>query len=135
MREEAERLKERTMRFALDYRASCRARSHTEFAAKIGVVAEEADESQGWLEFIEAAKLIVSAEVTHLVGESGELVAIFSASSGQLGTISEAALRSTRSAEAINSPIHQFNYPITRLSNYPIQKRVTATIAPASTTS
>jgi four helix bundle protein len=113
MSEEAERLKDRTMRFALDvcaliklpphfepgptvrhqlakaatsvafnYRASCRARSHTEFTAKIGLVAEEADESQGWLEFIEAAKLIVSTEVTRLVGESGELVAIFSASVG-----------------------------------------------------
>ena len=113
MSETAERLKERTMRFALDvcelikhlpqsepgptvrrqlakaatsvafnYRASCRARTHTEFTAKIGLVAEEADESQGWLEFIEAAKLIVSTEVKRLVGESGELVAIFSASVG-----------------------------------------------------
>ena len=114
MSEVAERLKERTMRFALDvcelikglspaepgptvrrrqlakaatsvafnYRASCRARSHAEFTAKIGIVAEEADESQGWLEFIEAAKLIVSNDLTRLVGESGELAAIFSASAG-----------------------------------------------------
>jgi|SRR5438132_1083925 len=113
MSEEAERLKERTMRFALDvchlikhlpqsepgptirrqlakaatsvafnYRASCRARSHIEFTAKIGVVAEEADESQGWLEFIEGSRLIGSTELTRLVGESCELVAIFSASVG-----------------------------------------------------
>src|SRR3954463_10417048 len=113
MSEEPERLKERTMRFALDvcglikhlpssepgpivrrqlakaatsvafnYRASCRARSHTEFTAKIGLVSEEADESQGWLEFVEGAKLIASSDLTRLVGESSELVAIFSASVG-----------------------------------------------------
>jgi four helix bundle protein len=113
MSEAAERLKERTTRFALDvcelikrlpeaepgptvqrqlakaatsvafnYRASCRARSHAEFTARIGIVAEEADESQGWLEFIEAAKLVVSTEVTRLVAESHELTAIFSASVG-----------------------------------------------------
>jgi four helix bundle protein len=67
---------------AFNYRSSCRARSHTEFTARIGVVAEEADESQGWLEFIEASKLIVSSEVTRLVRESTELAAIFSASVG-----------------------------------------------------
>jgi len=113
MSEESERLKERTMRFALDvcalikhlppsepgpivrrqlakaatsvafnYRASCRARSHAEFTSKIGLVSEEADESQGWLEFVEAAKLTASSELARLVGESSELVAIFSASVG-----------------------------------------------------
>jgi four helix bundle protein len=34
---------------AFNYRSSCRARSHTEFTSKMGVVAEESDESQGWL--------------------------------------------------------------------------------------
>ena len=48
---------------AFNYRASCRARSHAEYTAKIGVVAEEADESLGWLEFVEAAKLLASAEL------------------------------------------------------------------------
>jgi four helix bundle protein len=33
-----------------NYRAARRARSHAEFTAKIGVVAEEADESAYWLE-------------------------------------------------------------------------------------
>ena len=32
-----------------NYRATCRARSPEEFIAKIGVAAEEADESKGWL--------------------------------------------------------------------------------------
>jgi len=110
---QAEELKARTMRFALDicklikhlptdepgptakrqlakastsvalnYRASCRARSHAEFTAKIGLVAEESDESQGWLEFIEASGLIEGDELQRLYQESTELSAIFSASVG-----------------------------------------------------
>ncbi|HVH29360.1 MAG TPA: four helix bundle protein [Vicinamibacterales bacterium] len=67
---------------AFNYRASCRARSHTEFTAKIGIVAEEADESQGWLEFIEAGELMESTELPRLLAESRELTAIFSAAAG-----------------------------------------------------
>ena len=65
---------------AFNYRASCRARSHKEFTARLGLVAEEADESQGWLEFIEAGALLSSADLARLVDESRQLTAIFSAS-------------------------------------------------------
>jgi four helix bundle protein len=113
MSEQAELLKARTMRFALDvcalirdlpmlepgptvrrqlakaatsvainYRASCRARSHDEFTAKIGIVSEEADESQGWLEFIHGAELVRTRESARLMAEATELCAIFSASFG-----------------------------------------------------
>ena len=68
---------------AFNYRASCRARSHAEFTAKTGLVAEEADESQGWLEFIEAAKLIASGDVARLLAEATELTKIVSASYGK----------------------------------------------------
>ena len=37
---------------AANYRAACRARSKAEFVAKMGVVLEEADETQLWLELI-----------------------------------------------------------------------------------
>jgi four helix bundle protein len=68
---------------AFNYRASCRARSHDEFTAKIGLVAEEADEAQGWLEFIEAGGFInESTKLGRLLDESRELAAIFSASVG-----------------------------------------------------
>jgi len=67
---------------AFNYRASCRARSHKEFTSKIGVVAEEADEAQGWLEFIEAATLIYDPSLKRLVIESTELTKIASASYG-----------------------------------------------------
>jgi len=67
---------------AFNYRASCRARSHAEFTSKIGLVAEEADETQDWLEFIEAGELIASPELTRLLNEATELSAIMSASAG-----------------------------------------------------
>ena len=67
---------------AFNYRSSCRARSHAEFTARLGIVVEEADESQGWLDFIQASRLIVSAEVGRLHQEATELTAMFSASVG-----------------------------------------------------
>jgi four helix bundle protein len=62
---------------AANYRAACRARSKTEFVAKMGVVLEEADETQLWLELITDAKLLPSKQVQSLLTEAGELVAIF----------------------------------------------------------
>jgi len=67
---------------AFNYRAACRGRSHAEYTAKIGIVAEESDETLGWLEFISAANLIAPAKVAELLQESKELCAIFSASYG-----------------------------------------------------
>lgn len=67
---------------AFNYRASCRARSHAEFTAKLGTVVEEADETFGWLEFIEAASLLHVSELSRLIGEADEITAIMSASYG-----------------------------------------------------
>ena len=66
----------------MNYRASCRARSHAEFTAKIGVVAEEADESASWLDMIAEARLLKSDLPPRLQKEGHELEAIFSASAG-----------------------------------------------------
>ncbi len=65
---------------AANYRAACRGRSRREFAAKIGVVLEEADESQFWLERGEARNLGRSNLRARLLQESTELTAIFTAS-------------------------------------------------------
>jgi len=46
------------------------------------VVAEEADESQGWLEFVEAAELLKSSILTALIAEASELAAIMSTAYG-----------------------------------------------------
>jgi four helix bundle protein len=65
---------------AANYRAACRARSKVEFIAKMGVVLEEADETQLWLELIIEAKLVPAKRVQPLLDEASELVAIFVAS-------------------------------------------------------
>ena len=67
---------------AFNYRAACRGRSHAEYTAKIGLVSEEADESLGWLEFIDAGGLLKTEELARLIAEARELVAIMSASHG-----------------------------------------------------
>jgi four helix bundle protein len=66
---------------AANYRAVGRARSDKEFCAKLGVVVEEADESQLWLELLpEAEPGVVGKEHADLLAEAGELTAIFTAS-------------------------------------------------------
>jgi four helix bundle protein len=62
---------------AANYRATCRARSRSEFIAKLGVALEEADEAQLWLELIIAGKLLPAKRVQPLLDEANELVAIF----------------------------------------------------------
>ena len=66
----------------MNYRACCRGRSHAEFTAKIGVVAEEADESAAWLDLIADSKVIRTDLLARLQSEAHELEAIFSASDG-----------------------------------------------------
>jgi len=63
-----------------NYRAACRGRSKAEFIAKIGTVAEEADESAFWLELIMDGGLLTSERVSPLHHEAEELTAIFTAS-------------------------------------------------------
>ncbi len=65
---------------AANYRAAGRARSRREFAAKIGVVLEEADESEFWIELLIDAGLADAERTRELLREAGELVAIFAAS-------------------------------------------------------
>lgn len=62
---------------AANYRAACRARSKVEFVAKMGVVLEEADETQLWLELIIEGNLLPSERIQPLLSEANELVAIF----------------------------------------------------------
>ena len=65
---------------AANYRAACRARSKSEFVAKLGLVEEEADESAFWLELIIETKLLDAAKVKPLLTEAGEIVAIIASS-------------------------------------------------------
>jgi len=65
---------------AANYRAACKARSHAEFVAKIGIVLEEADESEFWLNFIARISVLSEARVSRDRAEASELTAIFTAS-------------------------------------------------------
>jgi len=62
-----------------NYRAACRARSRAEFAAKLGTVLEEADESLYWLEMIRDGGLISEPKLSSLLREANELTAIVAA--------------------------------------------------------
>jgi four helix bundle protein len=60
-----------------NYRAACLAQSKTDFAFKLSIVAEEADESAFWLEFIIYEKLLKEKLVLPLLKEAEELTKIF----------------------------------------------------------
>jgi four helix bundle protein len=62
------------------YRGACKGRTRKEFIAKVGVAAEEADESKGWLATLLAAGYGERQETTVLVQEADELTAIFTKS-------------------------------------------------------
>lgn len=65
---------------AANYRAVCRARTRAEFASKLGIVVEEADEAVFWLELLIDAGIFRKEELHELLAEADELVAIFVAS-------------------------------------------------------
>jgi len=65
---------------AANYRAACRGRSKREFAAKIGLVLEESDETMFWLECCQARNLGRDGLREGLLREANELTAIFAAS-------------------------------------------------------
>ena len=59
-----------------NYRGACQARSRADFVAKMGIVAEEADESQYWMELLSEGKLSSAASLDALLREARELTAI-----------------------------------------------------------
>ncbi len=63
-----------------NYRAVCRARSQAEFVARMGLVAEETDETVFWLELLIDAGIVAKRRLDGLLNEARELTAIFSAS-------------------------------------------------------
>jgi four helix bundle protein len=65
---------------AANYRAVCRSRSKAEFIARIGVVAEEADESVLRLELLIESGILAPEKASELLAEAKELSAILTAS-------------------------------------------------------
>ena len=60
-----------------NYHSAGRSRSRAEFRARLGVVADEADETVGWLEILKESGSAAGSELDWLVNESRELRAIF----------------------------------------------------------
>jgi len=90
---------------AANYRAACRGRSGREFCAKIGLVAEEADETILWLELLAIVRPTFRRDQhAGLAREADELTAIFTASY----TTAKANLkcRAAAGATARKSPNH-----------------------------
>jgi len=67
---------------ASNYRATCNARSRAEFIAKLGIVVEESDESEFWLDIALRKPLHAGDGPMRLRDEAGELRAIFGKSLG-----------------------------------------------------
>ena len=65
-----------------NYRSACRARSHTEFTARLGIVVEEVDEAELWLDVIDERGLGATTARKHLLDESRQLRAIFTKALG-----------------------------------------------------
>ena len=65
---------------AANYRAACRSRSRREFASRLSVVIEEADESELWLDVLKVNQRGAAGEVQRLMAEASELTAIMAAS-------------------------------------------------------
>ena len=65
---------------AVNYRASCHARSNADFISKISVLTEEADETLFWFEVLVESDLIRLKIVESLMLECEELLKIFSSS-------------------------------------------------------
>src|SRR5258708_35031115 len=65
---------------AANYRAACRGRSRAEFASKLSIVVEEADESVFWLELLIESGAMKVEKIGNLLTEARQLTAIFTAS-------------------------------------------------------
>jgi four helix bundle protein len=59
-----------------NYRSACRARSRRDFIAKMGIVEEEADESEYWLELAVDSGLLAAERVDQLRDDARHIVAM-----------------------------------------------------------
>jgi four helix bundle protein len=63
-----------------NYRSACRGRSTADVIAKLRIVEEEADESIYWTELLTESRLVSAAEVSKLLQETDEVIAMTVAS-------------------------------------------------------
>jgi four helix bundle protein len=78
---------------AANYRSACRGRSAAEFASKMGVVEEEADETALWIELVMESGMLPRKKLEPLWQEADELT-----------RIAVASIRTTRRSPSIRNP-------------------------------
>jgi len=65
---------------AANYYSACKGRSRAEFLSKLGIVEEEADETQLWIEMIGESSIVPANRLKDLLLEIREITAIVAAS-------------------------------------------------------
>lgn len=65
---------------AANYQSACKARSKADCISKLGIVEEEIDETQFWLELIVDSGLMKRERINDLLNKTQQLIAIFAAS-------------------------------------------------------
>ena len=63
-----------------NYRAACRGRSKADVLSKLAIVEEEADETAYWIELLIEARIVPQSQVTALLKETNEIIAMTVAS-------------------------------------------------------
>ena len=76
-----------------NYRAACRSRSDADFAARMGIVEEEADESLYWLEVLSESGIVAPSRLADLAREGEEILSIVVASIRTVKTRTRKAAR------------------------------------------
>jgi four helix bundle protein len=74
-----------------NYRSACRARSRAEFAAKLGIAVEGADESLYWLELVRDGNIVPESKLSSLLKEADELTSILA--SGRKSAVNTSNLK------------------------------------------
>jgi four helix bundle protein len=81
-----------------NYRAACRARSHADFIAKLGIVEEECDESLYWMELLIESGAIKPKRLSLLMKEASEILAMVVQSITTARRANKSAIRNPQSA-------------------------------------
>lgn len=87
-----------------NYRSACRARSRRDFIAKMGIVEEEADESDYWLELAVDAGLIAGERVETLRDNAQHIVAMSVLSIRRAREASGSMPHATRRTPNVSTP-------------------------------
>ena len=89
---------------ASNYRAACLAQPKADFASKLSIVVEEADECAFWMEFSVRENLVDEERIAPLLSEAQELTAIFVAARKTTKGRSREFKSGAESVPIINNP-------------------------------